>query len=479
MKHLALFTAALFASSALFAQGWIGASGPDVLYPVNTGLGLSPLHIGIGTNTPTHQLHTNEGVRFEGLTPHDKPDRFVVQDNAGVLYWFPFSSIGGGNDWSLTGNAGTTPGFNYLGTSDNQRLVFATNATEKMTILPSGNVGIATSAPDARLHLGNGMLKIDGAITSADLNTTNFFAGGPGTGLQLHNETDYMGMLLVRNANDDHDGMIYWGDNPGTEDLLFSRANWNTPTGGVHNFMEMMRLTGGGNLGIGTSTPAQRLTVFNGTTTGTYTVTGWVHSSDRRLKQDIAPIADAMSIVNRLEGVYYKWIGNKEAGRQVGFIAQDVQKVLPEVVVGQEGDIEKGETLGMAYQNIVPVLVEALKEKDREITELKQRLERIERALGSQGKLQDGDNAEGMSLQQNVPNPFTAHTSIPYSIDRSGIVLIELFTAEGVRLRTLENARKEKGSHSVSLDGSGLAAGTYIYTLSLNGRQLSRKAIRL
>lgn len=479
MKHLVFFTTALFASSSLFAQGWIGTSGPDVIYPVNTGLGLTPLHVGIGTNTPTHQLHTNEGVRFEGLTPNQKPDRFVVQDNAGVLYWYPFSGIGGGNDWSLTGNAGTVPGTNYLGTSDNQRLVFSTNVTEKMTILPSGDVGIATSIPDARLHLGNGMLKIDGAIPAGSLSTTSFFTGGPGTGLQLHNESDYIGMLLVRNSMDNHDGVIYWGDNPGTEDLLFSRANWNTPTGGVHNFVEMMRLTGAGNLGIGTATPTQRLTVFNGTTTGTYTTTGWVHSSDRRLKKDISPISNAMSIISQLNGGYYQWKDNKAAGRQVGFIAQDVQEVLPEVVVGKEGDIEKGETLGMAYQNIVPVLVEALKEKDRELTELKQRLERIEQALGNQDKLQDGSGTEGMSLEQNVPNPFNSGTTIPYSIHQAGTVLIELFTADGVRLRTLENARREKGSHSVSFDGSGLPAGTYIYTLSLNGRQLSRKAIRL
>ncbi len=124
-----------------------------------------------------------------------------------------------------------------------------------------------------------------------------------------------------------------------------------------------LRLSPAGNLRIGTAAPTQRPTVFNGTTTGTYTTTGWAHSSDGRMKKNIQPIENAMSLINNLNGIYYNWKNENEKSRQLGFIAQDVKKVLPEVVVGTEGKIENGETLGMIYQNIVPVLVEALKEK--------------------------------------------------------------------------------------------------------------------
>lgn len=123
-------------------------------------------------------------------------------------------------------------------------------------------------------------------------------------------------------------------------------------------------------VGIGVTNPAHTLTVFNGTTTGSYQTTGWIHVSDARLKSNVQPINNALQIVSKLNGVYYHWVTNREAGRQVGFLAQDVQKVLPEVVAGTEGDLAKGETLGMAYQNIVPVLVEAMKELNTKVEAL-------------------------------------------------------------------------------------------------------------
>ena len=138
-----------------------------------------------------------------------------------------------------------------------------------------------------------------------------------------------------------------------------------------------------GNVGIGNSTPTDRLVVYNGTTTGTYTAAGWVHSSDKRLKTNVAGITNALSIVSQLNGVYYDWKGNAEAGRQVGFIAQDVKAVLPEVVSGKEGDIEKGEILGVSYGAVVPVLVEAIKELKAENEALIKRINHLEKELSA------------------------------------------------------------------------------------------------
>lgn len=77
-------------------------------------------------------------------------------------------------------------------------------------------------------------------------------------------------------------------------------------------------------------------------------------TSDRRLKQDIAPIQDALSIVNQLEGVTFNWI---ESGRpDVGLIAQDVEKVLPEMILEEDGE------KSVKYANLVAVLIEANKE---------------------------------------------------------------------------------------------------------------------
>src|SRR5215216_1608791 len=119
MKKELLISASILLMSAATAgaQGWIGNSATNTIYPVNSSLGLSPVDVGIGTNAPTEQLHTTAGVRFQGLTKVVNPPRIVVQDNNGVLNWANPSTIG--NFWSLDGNTGTVPGTvagqNYLG----------------------------------------------------------------------------------------------------------------------------------------------------------------------------------------------------------------------------------------------------------------------------------------------------------------------------------------------------------------------------
>ncbi|NTV44556.1 MAG: tail fiber domain-containing protein [Candidatus Yonathbacteria bacterium] len=117
--------------------------------------------------------------------------------------------------------------------------------------------------------------------------------------------------------------------------------------------------TNNARVGIGTATPTERLTVYNGTTTGTYTTSGWVHSSDARLKTNIASVASALEAVNKLDGVTFNWIADPNGSRQIGLIAQDVRAVLPEVVIGDE---EHG--YGIAYGNITALLINAVKELD-------------------------------------------------------------------------------------------------------------------
>ncbi len=112
-------------------------------------------------------------------------------------------------------------------------------------------------------------------------------------------------------------------------------------------------------------------------------------TSDRRYKQDIQPLKGALEKVSRLRGVSYDW--NRAAfpdknfsdRRQLGFIAQDVQEVLPELVTADSQGY-----LSVAYTAAVPVLVEAVKEQQQQVkelraenAELKARLDRLEQAM--------------------------------------------------------------------------------------------------
>ena len=96
----------------------------------------------------------------------------------------------------------------------------------------------------------------------------------------------------------------------------------------------------------------------------------WVHSgtmttaSDRRLKKDIAPITDALAKVQALNGVNFKYIEGEV--QSTGLIAQDVQAVLPDAV----SEIDDEGHLGLAYGNMVGLLVEAIKELSEKLTTL-------------------------------------------------------------------------------------------------------------
>lgn len=101
-------------------------------------------------------------------------------------------------------------------------------------------------------------------------------------------------------------------------------------------------------------------------TGGAITAAGNVTAfSDIKLKDNIAPIGDALYKVGRLNGVTYNRKDIEGTPKQTGLIAQEVQAVLPEAVMDHDG------TLSVAYGNMVGLLVEAIKELKAEIEELK------------------------------------------------------------------------------------------------------------
>ena len=127
--------------------------------------------------------------------------------------------------------------------------------------------------------------------------------------------------------------------------------------------------------------------------------------------------------------------------------------------------------------------MDALQTRNEELSkmneELLKRLERLEALSGVTGQNDIKNDANSTQLAQNVPNPFSTNTRIDYTLAESGKVVLELFSTKGDRIKELENTNKEKGSYSVELNGESLQAGMYYYTLTLNGKRLVKKAIKL
>ena len=124
---------------------------------------------------------------------------------------------------------------------------------------------------------------------------------------------------------------------------------------------EKMRLDHDGNLGIGTATPSAKLEV-----SGTITET-----SMRETKTNIENMGNMLPAVLQMQGVKFDWKEDSYGGKDnFGFIAEDMQEILPEVVTCSN----EGKAAGIQYSKLTAVLVEAIKEQQIQIDELKSKI---------------------------------------------------------------------------------------------------------
>lgn len=204
--------------------------------------------------------------------------------------------------------------------------LFSSTGQNQFLINAQGGVGIGTNAPGGRLHVnGTGIVR---ALVDSNDNA--------GFGLRLNNVPKWSLATVVGGQfqifNDATGQNAFWID---------STTN---------------------NVGVGTSAPAYKLDV-NGTIRGTN-----VAPSDFRFKQDIRPLTSPLDKIRLLRGVSYHWRAtefpgmNFSLGRSIGFIAQEVDRVLPELVSRDD----KG-FLSLAYSEMLPVVVEAVKEQQKQI----------------------------------------------------------------------------------------------------------------
>jgi hypothetical protein len=103
---------------------------------------------------------------------------------------------------------------------------------------------------------------------------------------------------------------------------------------------------------------------------GSITATEFLYSSDARLKDNITRLTGALDKVKDLEGVSFNW--KKDGQPEIGLIAQEVEKTMPELVVtGSDG------LKAVKYGNVVALLIEAVKEQQAEIDTLKAQVKEL------------------------------------------------------------------------------------------------------
>lgn len=400
---------ACFICSSAIAQGWV-TNGSNRLFPVSSSLSTTGVQIGIGTRSPSAQFHTTGTLRFANLSNNSTLNRLLVADTSGNIFFREVASLGSGPGtagWSKTGDAGTQPETQFLGTTDNQRLVFKTNNTEQMTILPNGNIGLGTSIPSFKLQIHSNVPNKKLALTG---NAPSLLLWGPG-----ETTAPYGAVLGLATANANYATTAKTGDlimGPLGGNAIIFNTNINFPSTGSD---EKMRIEPNGNVGINVMAPTTRLHV-NGTV--------------------------------RLEN-----------------LPQGAGNAL---VVDANGNVFVRSTATIATNSIQPNEVQTLK---AEIAQLRAELNEIRSLLGSGTTGSKKVEAKGF-LSINVPNPFTSETSISYSLPRQGAARLDISDVQGKQVRSIRLGNQLNGQVTVS---SLNTAGTYVYTLMLDGKAIESK----
>lgn len=321
-------------------------------------------NLGIGTDSPGALLHVNGSAKINGNNILEFGADQIKEINAGKIGYQTFS----GDALDIVGAGGKVV---------NRKLhVFA----EGGSIFEGG-------------ILTKGLI-VNGKI---GINTTQIKG-------QLHNTGRYYGLgnvLLYANDGDGVNGTAYI---QAGDDSFSSSVGMQLQSQKGGFSVDAIRIAPNGNTGVrGVDYSNVSLTAWaNGNywalySEGYFGVNGsafadfWFLNSDAHFKQNIQTLDNALDTILRLRGVSYEWKDPKKGkGSQVGFIAQEVEEILPQIV-GTRPDGYKG----VSYQSVVPVLVEAVKtlkaqsdakqrqldDKQKQIDALSAKLEALQRVV--------------------------------------------------------------------------------------------------
>jgi hypothetical protein len=310
--------------------------------------------------------------------------------------------------WTLSGNAGTTAGTNFIGTTDAVDLVIKTNNTEQARITSDGSLAIGTSAPDGEKVL------IDAGTSQTGLSVVGELDDYLEINVQNFSNGNFASSDIVATANNGTDNSVYIdvginsaGYNNGASNILnganvaylYSNANdlkigngtpgrnlifFTNPVGGTlgtntANGLERMRITSSGTVGIGTNNPNTTYLLHVNGDAAKPGGGSWASASDRRLKKDITPFTDGLTVLNKIRPVWYKFNGMaglpNDGKNYVGIIAQEMKEAAPYTV----GTFRDAETNSEYYNYdataVTYILINAVKEQQATIESLKKQLE--------------------------------------------------------------------------------------------------------
>ena len=463
-KHYVLAGLVLLAASPGFAQVKIGAAGapdPSATLEITAGASNNKGLLLPRLNTTERDAIVNpaKGLLIYNLTTNE------VQANTGEPaspIWVTATAAA----WNTTGNAGSDPATNFIGTTDNQPLVIRTNNTEQLRVTGAGSVGIGTDIPTAKLQVNGGGITVtnNAAIPRSAIDIISDNAGGLnpdnvsittyGTSNAIFGISAARGTLSAPENSQmgDNTGQLAFAARINGAFVPNTRISTSYLGDGTTNQTRMsfftsnqlaMMLDSSGNVGVGVG-PKTKLHVDGGILfgrdinpahgNGTYLVWSTVRSgvgeaefinyrgtgsggfrfydvdpgpstgtaafntnniafiapvtgaytnvSDMRVKTNVNVINDGLQKVMAMRPVSYdfhsgrtikngvvRFTENDRVVKTIGFLAQELAKVVPEAVIIPKDPAN--ELYNVSYATVVPVLTKAIQEQQAEIEDLK------------------------------------------------------------------------------------------------------------
>lgn len=340
-----------------FNQGFIKFDNVTAADTYSTTMTLKGGNVGIGTTAPLTKLNVQTADVI--VSPHVNADDFMIENTGEAGMTILAGSANGSNIFFGDAESAIVGQLNYNHSDNSMR--FITNQSDVMRITSAGNVGIGTTMPGSfnssanNLVVGNGTsnsgITIFGPTTG---NSNIFFADG------ISSSDAYRGIISYEHTNDAF--AIY--------------------TAGLN---ERVRITSLGYVGIG-MTPSYQLQLSSDSAAKPGTNT-WTIASDSRIKKDIKPFTDGLSVINNINPVWYKYNGQggfaADGKDYIGIIAQDIEKIAPYTVSSFEAKLNPNDTTTTTLYNfnshaLTFNLINAVKEQQKQIEELKNKISELE-----------------------------------------------------------------------------------------------------
>lgn len=305
-------------------------------------------NVGIGTTIPAARLEVNGQILQGPNTTWGQRTRIGID---AALATVPEATVGSTNgNLHLEARTGFHTYINHYSAGGNTYISTGNN---------TGNVGIGTTNATSKLTV-NGVLEINKVADVSTIYFTNSFTE-PGY-IRHRGNNNSAEMRFV--ASDDFDAGSA-GD----------KFTFGGETGGV--FTEVMRIQGNGNVGIGTTAPAQRLHVI-----GNILASGTITSSDERYKEGIQELTNSSDLLASIRPVAYNFrTGEFKEGQfddklHFGIIAQELEKVLPNLVYTDLDGYK-----GINYTELIPLLIKSNQEQQAQIKQQQQQINQLINAV--------------------------------------------------------------------------------------------------